>query len=73
MYADSGQIGAAAGVQRLPRSLGEAVALLKEDPLMREVLGPGMLKSYCAYKEDEWERYNVAITDWEVEEYLRLY
>ena len=62
-----------AGIQRLPRSLGEAVDLLRADDLLRAAIGDGMHKSYCEYKDDEWQRYNVAITDWEVEEYLRLY
>lgn len=62
-----------AGIQRLPSSLGEATKLLRKDDFLQEVMGTGMHNSYCAYKEDEWARYNVAITDWEVEEYLRLY
>ncbi len=62
-----------AGIQRLPRSLGEAIELFRTDALMKEVLGEGMHASYCEYKQDEWDRYNVAITDWEVEEYMRLY
>ena len=32
-----------------------------------------MLDSWLRYKVDEWERYHQAVTDWEVEEYLRLY
>ena len=28
---------------------------------------------YIKYKNDEWERYHQAVTDWEVKEYLRLY
>lgn len=63
----------AAGVQRLPRSLGEAIELLKGDELLKATLGEGLHKSFCEYKDDEWARYNVAITDWEIEEYLRLY
>ena len=38
-----------------------------------EVLGPAMLNSFLRYKVDEWERYHQAVTDWEVQEYLRLY
>ncbi|MGE4250015.1 MAG: glutamine synthetase family protein [Parvibaculaceae bacterium] len=62
-----------AGVRRLPRNLAEATAHLAQDPLMKQVLGPTMLKSYVAYKTDEWERYHQTVTDWEVREYLRLY
>lgn len=64
---------AKAGIQRLPRDLGEAIEMLKADDFMKDVMGAGMHKSYCEYKDDEWQRYNVAITDWEVEEYMRLY
>ncbi len=63
----------AGGVQRLPRNLLEATEQLKDDPLATEVLGPVMLDSWVKYKMDEWERYHQAVTDWEVEEYLRLY
>ncbi len=62
-----------AGVQRLPRSLEEATKLLKDDTFFQDVLGKQMHKSFCEYKEDEWERYSVYISDWEIEEYLRLY
>ena len=64
---------AASGAQRLPRNLLEAIEILKGDDLAREVLGETMLRSYLAYKVDEWERYHQTVTDWEVQEYLRLY
>ncbi len=62
-----------AGIQRLPRSLDEAVNLFENDALMKETVGERMHSSYIAYKRDEWERFSVAITEWEVEEYIRLY
>ena len=63
----------AGGGQRLPRNLLEATEILKGDPLAAEVLGPVMLNSFLRYKVDEWERYHQTVTDWEVQEYLRLY
>ena len=63
----------ALGIRRLPRTLWHAIEALKADPLAEQVLGPVMLNSYIAYKTDEWERYHQAVTDWEVQEYLRLY
>ena len=63
----------ASGGQRLPRNLLEATEILKDDPLAAEVLGPTMLNSWLRYKVDEWECYHQAVTDWEVQEYLRLY
>ena len=61
------------GAQRLPRNLLEALEILRTDDLARSVLGDDIMKSYLTYKSDEWERYHQAITDWEVNEYLRLY
>ncbi|MGH1542646.1 MAG: glutamine synthetase family protein [Arenicella sp.] len=61
------------GIRRLPRNLMMALEHLKEDELIKQVMGPVMLKSYLAYKADEWERYHQTVTDWEVTEYLRLF
>ena len=54
-------------------SLEEVIEFLKDDKLAEKVLGKVMLNSYIKYKNDEWERYHQAVTDWEVKEYLRLY
>ncbi|MDE0309900.1 MAG: glutamine synthetase family protein [Acidiferrobacterales bacterium] len=62
-----------AGIRRLPRNLSAATAALATDELAQEVMGEGMRQSYIAYKVDEWERYHQSVTDWEVQEYLRLY
>jgi len=61
------------GIRRLPRNLMAATEALRKDDLAESVLGTTMLNSYLAYKVDEWERYHQAVTDWEVQEYLRLY
>jgi len=63
----------AAGIRRLPRNLMIALEALRHDELAVQVMGPVMLKSYLAYKDDEWERYHQTVTDWEVSEYLRLF
>ena len=61
------------GAQQLPRNLLEAIEILRGDELAQKVLGVTMINSFLHYKTDEWERYHQAVTDWEVEEYLRLY
>ena len=61
------------GIRRLPRNLLQATEALKKDKLAEKVMGKVMLNSYVQYKNDEWERYHQAVTDWEVKEYLRLY
>ena len=57
----------------LPRNLLEATETLSQSALAEYVLGPTLLKSFLQYKVDEWERYHQTVTDWEVNEYLRLY
>ncbi len=58
---------------KLPRNLLEATEQLGKSSLAKQVLGEQMLSSFIAYKVDEWERYHQATTDWELQEYLRLY
>ncbi len=57
----------------LPRNLLEATEHLGKSELAKEVMGESMLRSFLAYKIDEWERYHQTTTDWELQEYLRLY
>ena len=57
----------------LPRNLLEATEHLGKSELAKSVMGETMLRSFLAYKVDEWERYHQETTDWEVAEYLRLY
>ncbi|NKC13470.1 MAG: glutamine synthetase [Gammaproteobacteria bacterium] len=73
LYALSDEQIQAHGGRRLPRHLLEAVEALQADELARDVMGAQMHESYLRYKIDEWERYHQAVTDWEVQEYLRLY
>ncbi len=73
LYAMSDEEFKELGIRRLPRNLMMATDALRDNDLAKEVLGPVMLNSYLAYKIDEWERYHQTVTDWEVQEYLRLY
>ena len=57
----------------LPRNLMEANEHLSNSELAKTVMGESMMRSFLAYKIDEWERYHQETTDWEVKEYLRLY
>jgi glutamine synthetase len=62
-----------ANIKSLPRNLLEAIEALNEDEFAREVLGESMLHQFFSYKMDEWDRYHQSVTDWEVQEFLRLY
>jgi glutamine synthetase len=69
---------AAAGVMRLPGSLGEALDALDDDEVLRTMLGPTIDQNYRAVKRYELARYAEAarpsdpteVTDWERLTYL---
>lgn len=63
----------AAGVERLPASLNEALDALEQDTLLGEILGKHALKSYLKTKRAEWEAYNETVHPWEVKRYLSIY
>jgi glutamine synthetase len=60
-------------LQRLPRTLGEAVDALEVDELAHDVLGSEFHRTFVDYKRGEWETYNTIVTEWEREQYLRLW
>jgi glutamine synthetase len=57
----------------LPRTLGEAVAAFAADPLSRTVFGDAMFDAYVTYKQDEWDAYHSAVSDWEQDRYLEFF
>ena len=60
---------AARGIERLPRTLGEAVDRFESSELMREVLGEHIFDYLVREKRQEWYEYCTAVTDWEREHY----
>jgi glutamine synthetase len=61
---------AARGLGRLPRTLGDALAALAADDVVRDAFSPALLDAFVALKTDEWERFCGAVTDWHREMYL---
>jgi glutamine synthetase len=61
------------GVESLPRTLGEAIAAMEEDPLVREALGEAVFGLYLEAKAKEWGRFITHVHPWEIEEYLKSY
>jgi glutamine synthetase len=56
----------------LPRSLKDAVALLKESKRARELLGEAFVDHFVRTREWEVRQYERAVTTWELERYLEL-
>jgi len=57
-------------VKKLPMSLGEALAALEKDEVIKAALPDEMYRVFLHYKRDEWEKYMATVTDWDVATYL---
>jgi glutamine synthetase len=57
----------------LPASLGEALAELEADGVIREALGAFLCDRFLSVKRLEWEDYRLEVTPWELEKYLSAY
>jgi len=57
---------------RLPRSLAEATARLRESAAAREILGPEFVEHYARTREWEWRQWERAVTTWELERYFEI-
>ncbi len=64
---------AAQGIERLPRTLGEAIEKFEASELMREVLGDHIFEYFVHEKKREWNEYCTAVTDWERDHYYGGY
>ena len=62
-----------AGIDSMPASLREALDVFIENPISKETLGKHIFEKYIINKEKEWDNYRIAVTDWEIENYLNLY
>jgi glutamine synthetase len=63
---------AASGIERLPASLGEALAIMESSELVAETLGEHLFAFFLANKRREWDEYQAHVTTFEVERYLPM-
>jgi glutamine synthetase len=59
--------------EKLAGSLEDALAALKQDKAMQDMLGADIVKVFTAVKQAELARFRSHVTDWERNEYLELY
>ncbi|HET8541539.1 MAG TPA: glutamine synthetase family protein [Anaeromyxobacter sp.] len=64
--------GYAAAAPPLPRTLKEAVELLRRSEAARELLGEGFVDHFVRTREWEVRRFERAVTTWELERYLEI-
>lgn len=60
-------------IQSLPVSLAEALIELQKDEVIKNALGSHIYSHFVEAKWDEWERYNMEVHPWEINEYLRRF
>ena len=59
--------------ERMPDSLYGALLYMKEDPLVRSVLGETIFRQYLRAKLAEWNDYNTTVHQWEINKYLNVF
>lgn len=63
----------ARGICELPRTLDEAVRAFAEDPFVEATLGTELRNEFITYKSEEWLQYHQRVSQWEIDQYARLF
>jgi len=63
----------AAGLQRLPQDLREALDLMEESELVRNTVGEHIFEWFLRNKREEWAAYQRCVTPFEFERYLPIW
>ena len=57
-------------VKKLPMTLGASLEALAKDEVIKSAMPGEMYRLFNEYKTDEWERFNLDVSDWDRETYL---
>ena len=60
-------------MDRLPRTMGEAIVAYEEDEFIRKTMGQEAWSSYLKAKRREWKEYRSMVSQWELDQYLSIY
>ncbi|RLL83206.1 type I glutamate--ammonia ligase [Petrotoga sp. Shatin.DS.tank11.9.2.9.3] len=60
-------------IRYLPGSLQESLEALKNDELIKDVLGKHIFEKFVELKEKEIEEFRIAVTDWEISRYINQF
>lgn len=58
------------GIGSLPEDMRDALIELTKDEVIKDALGPHVLKRFIDAKSIEWDRYRMEVHPWELNEYL---
>ena len=60
------------GIDTLPDSLNRAIELAEGSSLLQETLGAHVFEKFIENKKIEWDKYRIAVTQYEIEKYLPM-
>ncbi|MBI2841812.1 MAG: glutamine synthetase [Armatimonadetes bacterium] len=60
------------GIESLPASLGEAIAITEQSEFVREVLGDHSFERFIWIKRQEWDEFRIQVTEYELQKYLPI-
>jgi glutamine synthetase len=61
-----------AGIESLPASLGEAIAITEQSELVRETLGDHAFERFLWVKKQEWDEFRIQVSEYEIKKYLPI-
>ncbi|MFH1771666.1 MAG: glutamine synthetase family protein [Candidatus Omnitrophota bacterium] len=60
------------GIETLPDSLGQAIAITEESKLVKKTLGDHIFPRFIALKKKEWNDYRIQVPQHELDKYLSI-
>jgi len=70
IYALSEQERIERNILSLPGSLAEAIYLYEQSPVTRLALGDHIYKEFLDTKKNEWDKFRIDVSEWEINRYL---
>lgn len=61
------------GISELPETLYEALLAFSQEDLMKQALGDHIHQNFIKIKSEEWNRYKIYVSAWEMDEYFDRY
>ena len=61
------------GIQTLPDSLGQAIAITEKSELVRKTFGEHIFSRFIELKKKEWDEYRIQVSQYELDRYLSIY
>jgi glutamine synthetase len=57
-------------IVKMPSNLNEAISEIETGKTVKETFGEYTWKRYIEAKKEEWDKFRISVTDWEIEKYL---